>query len=223
MEAPMIDLNLIWDSLPSLLHGAVVSLQITFIAAFIGLAFGSIFGLAETSKSRFMPFAVGTYVTLFRGTPMLVQILFIYYVLPQFGITFSPFWAASLAIGLNSCAYVSQIIRSGINAVPKGQIEAAHTLGFTPIKTMRYIIFPQAVRITLPALGNELITLIKDSSLASIIGVMELTKEASIIRSRTYDAFSILLAVSIIYLVLTATVSFCLKKFEKGLEKHAEG
>lgn len=216
----MIDLTLIWDSLPSLLYGTGVSLRITFIAAFIGLILGSIFGLAETSKSRFILFAIGTYVTLFRGTPMLIQILFIYYVLPQFGLTLAPFWAASLAIGLNSCAYISQIIRAGINAVSKGQIEAAHTLGFTPLKTMRYIVFPQAFRVTLPALGNELITLIKDSSLASIIGVMELTKEASVIRSRTYDAFSILLAVSIIYLILTAMLSFCLKKYEIRLRQY---
>ncbi|MBA3286253.1 MAG: ABC transporter permease subunit, partial [Nitrosopumilus sp.] len=96
-------------------------------------------------------------------------------------------------------------------------IEAAYTLGFTPIKTMRYIVFPQAFRVTLPALGNELITLVKDSSLASIIGVMELTKEASVIRSRTYDAFSIILAVSIIYLILTATLSYFLIKYEARL------
>lgn len=215
----MIDFTLIWNSLPALLHGAAVSLKISFLAAFIGLTFGSIFGLAETSKSRSISYAIGGYVFLFRGTPMLVQILFIYYVLPQLGLTLAPFWAASIAIGLNSCAYISQIIRAGINGISKGQLEAAQALGFSSFKTMRYIIFPQALRITMPALGNELITLIKDSSLASIIGVMELTKEASIIRSRTYDAFSILLAVSIIYLILTACVSFFLKKYEKRLIK----
>lgn len=221
METEMIDLTLIWDSLPSLLYGAGISLQITLIAALIGLTLGSIFSLAETSKSHSIKFAIGTYVTLFRGTPMIVQILFIYYVLPQFGLNLAPFWAASVAIGLNSCAYISQVIRSGINAVPKGQIEAAHTLGFTSLKTMRYIVFPQAFRVTLPTLGNELVTLVKDSSLASIIGVMEITKEASIIRSRTYDAFSILLAVAFIYLILTATLSFCMKKYETRLKKHA--
>lgn len=214
----MIDFTLIWDSLPSLLHGALVSLQITSIAAFIGLTLGSVLGIAETSKSGLVSFAIGTYVTLFRGTPMLIQILFVYYVLPQFGLMIAPFWAASIAIGLNSAAYISQIIRAGVSAVSIGQVEAARTLGFTPFKTIRYIIFPQAFRITLPALGNELVTLIKDSSLASIIGVMELTKEASVIRSRTYDAFSILLTIAIIYLILTATLSFCLKKYEARLK-----
>lgn len=217
----MIDFNLIWDSLPNLLHGTSLSLQIAFIATFIGLILGSVLGLAESAKSPFIRYPIWAYVTLFRGTPMLVQILFVFYVLPQFGIIIAPFWAASLAIGLNSSAYISQTILSGVNAVPKGQIEAAHTLGFSTLQTMRYIIFPQAFRVTLPALGNELVTLIKDSSLASIIGVMELTKEASVIRSRTYDAFSILLAVSVIYLILTATLSFGIKLYEKRLEKHA--
>lgn len=214
----MIDFHLIWNSLPALIHGASLSLQIAFIAAFIGLTLGTILGFAEHYGSKAIQFAIGCFVTLFRGTPMLVQILFVYYVLPQFGLLIEPFWAASLAIGLNSSAYISQIIRSGINAVPEGQMEAAQTLGINKITTMRHIIFPQAFRVTLPALGNELITLVKDSSLASIIGVMELSKEASIIRSRTYDAFSILLAVSLIYLGLTATLSLIIKKLERMLK-----
>lgn len=209
----MIDLTLIWDSLPSLLYGTRVTLEITLIAASIGLTLGSILALAQTSKSRFVTFTIGTYVTVFRGTPMLIQILFIYYVLPQMGVTFAPFWAASVAMGFNSAAYISQVIQGGINGVSKGQLEAAYTLGLSSFKTMRHIVFPQAFRGSAPALGNELTTLIKDSSLASIIGVMELTKEASIIRSRTYDAFSILLAVSLIYLILTATLSFGLRKY----------
>ncbi len=212
----MIDFSLIWESLPSLLEGSLMSLQISLIAAGLGISLGSVFGIVEAKRLPFS-FLVSFYVTLFRGTPMLVQILFVYYVLPQFGVVIAPFWAASFAIGLNSCAYVSQIIRSGIQAVSKGQSEAAYTLGFSSFKTMRYIVFPQALRITLPSLGNEMVTLVKDSSLASIIGVMELSKEASIIRSRTYDAFSILLAVSVIYLILTALLSFCIKKYEKRL------
>lgn len=213
----MIDYELIWESIPALLHGTLTSLEITFIAASIGLSLGTFLGLAQTLKSKIVSFVIGCYVTLFRGTPMLVQILFVYYVLPQFGVTIEPFWAASLAIGLNSAAYISQIIRSGIKSIPVGQWEAALTLGISKFKTLKNIIFPQAFRVALPSLGNELTTLIKDSSLASIIGVMELSKEASIIRSRTYDAFSILLAVSIIYLILTATMSFLVKKYETRL------
>lgn len=216
----MIDFNLIWESLPQLFQGTLISLQITLVAVLIGMTFGSILALAETASLKLIRFFAGTYVTLVRGTPMLVQILFVFYVLPQFGLIVAPFWAASLAIGLNSAAYISQIIKSGVGAVPKGQIEAAYTLGFTKLGTMVHIVFPQAFRITLPALGNELITLVKDTSLASIIGVMELTKEASVIRSRTYDAFSILLAISIIYLLLTATLSFCIKYYEKREKRY---
>lgn len=215
----MIDFSLIWNALPSLLRGTALSLGLTGVAACIGLTLGSIFGLASSAGSRFIASLIGIYVAFFRGTPMLVQILFLYYVLPQFGIVIAPFWAASIAIGLNSAAYISQIILTGINGVPIGQIEAAYTLGFTTIRTLRFIIFPQAFRIALPALGNELITLVKDSSLASIIGVMELSKEASVIRSRTYDAFSILLAVALIYLILTATLSFCIKTYENQVKK----
>lgn len=214
----MIDFDLIWNSVPSLLQGVILSLQISFLAASLGLVFGTFLALAETTKVTPLNYAVIAYVTFFRGTPMLVQILFVYYVLPQFGLMIPPFWAASIAIGLNSAAYISQSIRSGINAVPKGQFEAAKTLGLSHWTTMRAIVLPQAFRVALPALGNEFITLIKDSSLASVIGVMELSKEASIIRSRTYDPFSILLAVSFIYLTLTGVVSLLMNKIEKGVK-----
>lgn len=211
----MIDGQLILESLPSLISGAWVSLQIAFFATWIGLTLGIVLGFAERSQKKILRYSATTYATLFRGTPMLVQILFVYYVLPQFGIRISPFWAATLAIGLNSGAYISQIVRSGISSVQKGQWEAAHTLGLSRWQTVRYIIFPQALRIALPGLGNEWITLVKDSSLASIIGVMELSKEGSVIRSRTYDAFSILLAVSCIYLILTTTLSCIVRNLEK--------
>ncbi len=218
----MIDFPLILESLPSLLHGVLLSLLITFISTSIGFTLGPILGLAHASKYRAVALFASIYVTLFRGTPMLIQILFIYYALPQLGISIEPIWAAGIAIGLNSCAYVSQVIRSGINAIPKGQLEAAHTLGFSTFGVVRFIVLPQAFRTTLPALGNELVTLVKDSSLASFIGVMELTKEASVIRSRTYDAFSILLAVALLYLLLTSTLSFCLKYYANKVGYHAE-
>lgn len=217
MEVKVIDFQLIWNSTPALLHGASLSIQIAFISTFLGFVFGTVLAFSETSKIRCIQWAVQGYIILFRGTPMLVQILFVFYVLPQFGVVISPFWAASLAIGLNSAAYISQIIRSGINSVPKGQIEAAYTLGFSHSMTMRYIVLPQAFKASVPSLGNELTTLIKDSSLASIIGVMELSKEASVIRSHTYDAFSILLAVSIIYLILTTTLWIFVRKLEGAL------
>jgi polar amino acid transport system permease protein len=213
----MIDWPLVQHSLPALFKGACVSLQITSVTICIGFIMGSVLAFMQASKAKNL---VTAYVTLFRGTPMLVQILFVFYVLPQFGLMISPFWAASLAIGLNSAAYVSQIVRSGINAVSKGQFEAAYVLGFSRFQTMRFIVYPQALKAALPSLANELITLVKDSSLASIIGVMELSKEGSLIRSSTYDAFSILLSVAFIYLCLTTVLSFLMKILEKRWAAH---
>ncbi len=217
----MIDFNLIFHSLTNLFHGTLITLKIVLIAFSIGMTIGMIISILETSKSSIIKAIINVYITVLRGTPTLVQILFIYYVVPQFNIPIDPIFAASIAIGLNSSAYVSQIIKSGINAIPSGQFEAAKTLGFSQFITMKDIILPQVFKTSLPSFGNELIAIIKDSSLASIIGVMELSKEASIIRSRTYDAFSILLAISLIYLSLTISVSFLIKKLERKLEINA--
>lgn len=208
----MIDFELIGDSLVPLMRGTVVSLQITAVAMMLGFFLGCLLALLQQMQWAIMRFLAGLYIALFRGTPMLVQILFVYYVLPEFGLPIAPFWAASLAIGMNSGAYISQSIRAGINAVPRGQIEAAKTLGLSPLQIQRYIVLPQALVFALPALSNELVTLVKDSSLASIISVVELSKEGSLIRSRTYDAFSILLAVSAIYLTITSLLSYLLGK-----------
>lgn len=215
----MFDFDLIVQSMPNLLQGALLSCQIAFMAGCLGLVLGVPLAFCELSKIWLLRALVWIYVNLFRGTPMLVQILFVYYVLPQFGVMIAPVWAATLAIGLNSSAYISQIIRGGISAVPYGQIEAAYTLGMSPFAVKRYIVFPQALKVALPGLGNELVTLVKDSSLASIIGVMELSKEGSVIRSRTYDAFSVLLAVSFLYLVMTSLLSFCVTLYEARIKK----
>ncbi|KKM81362.1 MAG: L-cystine transport system permease protein YecS [Candidatus Anoxychlamydiales bacterium] len=218
----MIDTTLIFTSLPKLLYGTLITLQIVVIAFSIGIIFGTLISILETSKSLLIRSITHIYIASLRGTPTLVQILFIYYVLPQFNISIDPLLAASIAIGLNCSAYISQIIKSGINAIPIGQIEAAKTLGLSSFITMKDIILPQVFKTSLPSFGNELIALIKDSSLASIIGVMELSKEGSIIRSRTYDAFSILLAISLIYLLLTTAVSFGIKSLERNLKKNAQ-
>ncbi|MES2199991.1 MAG: ABC transporter permease subunit [Chlamydiota bacterium] len=213
----MIDSSLILDSLPALFKGASLTMQIAGLAAILGLLLGTGLALAQQSKVAAIRFLAGSYITFFRGTPMLIQILFVFYVLPEFGLSISPFWSVTLAMGLNSGAYISQVVRSGINAVSRGQVEAAYVLGLSPFKTLRFVVLPQAFRVTLPALGNEVITLIKDSSLASVIGVMELSKEASIIRSRTYDPFSILLASEVKNLSkapILKKVSFAVKRGE---------
>ena len=216
----MIDIALLQRSLPFLLRGAVISLQIAALACCIGFALGTMLGVLQAKRTRFLRYIIAFYTTIIRGTPMLIQIAFAYFVLPEFGVNLSAFWIAVVAIGLNSSAYVSQIIRSGIASVSKGQIEAAKVLGLNNWQITRYIVLPQAISMVLPALGNEFITLVKDSSLASTIGVMELTKEAALIKSRTYDALTTYVAVTLCYLLMTMTLSFLLTKLEKRMTRH---
>ncbi len=215
-----IDLDLLYQSMPSLLRGAWVSLQIAAFGCAIGLTFGTLLGIMHAGSNKILRILVALYANILRGTPMLVQIAFAYFVLPEVGITMPPFWTAVLAIGLNSSAYISQIIRSGIASVSKGQIEAARVLGLSSFTITSAIVLPQALRIVLPALGNEFITLIKDSSLASTIGVMELSKEGSIIRSQTYDAFTTYAGVAICYLIMTTTLSLIVNALERRMNKH---
>lgn len=217
----MINITLIIESLPVLLRGMLVTLQIAGLGCCIGLSLGIIVGIAQANKNRFIRSVAYVYASLLRGTPMLIQIFMVVYVLPQIGIMIPKFWAAIIAIGLNSSAYVSFIIKSGIQSVARGSIEAAYTLGLSKIQTMRFIILPQALRVVLPALGNEFITLIKDSSLASLVGVVELTQEGRIIIGRTYDALSMYCIIAVIYLLLTTCLSLCVAYLEKRMDYHA--
>ena len=218
----IIDFKLIIDSLPLLLQGALVTLQIAGCGCFIGLILGIILALLHVSKNAFLRSVVTCYVVIIRGTPMLIQILCAFYVLPQLGIRIDALPTAIIAIGLNSAAYISQIIKSGISSVGVGQIEAAKVLGLSTIDTTRYIVLPQALRIVLPALGNEFVTLVKDSALASTIGVAELSKQGRLIISKTYDGISVFFALAIMYLLITSTISFIVAQLEKRMSFHAQ-
>ena len=204
MEIVMINITLIWQSLPALLHGTLITLKIAAYGTLIGFSLGTLLGVARTSKNKLVRLLISLYTTIVRGTPMLFQIIIFVYIIP---LPISELSAAIWAIGINSSAYICEIVRGGILAIPKGQHEAAHVLGLSPWQTYRYIIIPQAFRTLLPSFGNEFITLIKDSSLASIVGVMELFKEGTIVISQHYDAISIYAIVGLIYLVLTSIVS----------------
>jgi ABC-type amino acid transport system permease subunit len=153
---------------------------------------------------------------------MLIQILATYHLINFFGYQISALNSAILSIGLNSGAYISQIILSGINSVNKGQIEAAKALGFSQFQTTRFIVLPQAIRNILPALGNEFVTLIKDSSLASTIGVYELSKQGSIIISQTFDAPTIYIVIGLIYLIMTSTISIAISFLGGKLKYNVE-
>ncbi len=214
-------MEVIQQALPYLLRGTLVTLKIAFFSSLFGFVGGTILGFIHCSHNAVVRSLVTLYVTLFRGTPMLIQIPFFYYLLPHIGIELSLFTTAVIAIGLNSTAYISQIVRSGIMSVPAGQKEAAQVLGFTHFQIMRYIVFPQAIRLVIPALLNEFITLIKDSSLASTIGVVELFKEGTIIISRTYAVIPIYCAIAAIYLCLTTGISVIASIIERKMNINA--
>ncbi len=213
----MIHLTLLGASFTTLLKGALVSLEIAALALIMGSIGGTLLALVFFYGNRLAQIFAHTYVTFFRGTPMLVQILALFFVLPVMGITLPAFWSAVVAIGLNSIAYVSQLVRTGIQSVGIGQLEAAKTLGFSRAQIARLILLPQALRTVLPALSNECITLIKDSSLASVIGVSELTHQGSMIMSRSYDALTIYLGIALMYLAMTTTISLLLHLVERKM------
>lgn len=202
------DWSLIWDNIPILLQGAVITIQITVMAVGCGFFIGMIAALANLSRFRIVRLLVKCYVELFRGTPLLVQIFMIYFALPMvIGQSINPYVAAVTACSINSGAYVSEIFRAGIQSIDKGQMEAGRSLGLTWGQTMRYIVMPQAFKAIIPPLGNEFIAMMKDTSLISVIGFEELTRRGQLIIARTYGSFEIWTAVAIIYLIMTLSIS----------------
>ncbi len=189
----------IWD-------GLGVTLKVTFFAVLLGILLGFLVAVVrstneKTGKLKFLNFLAKVYLTVIRGTPVVVQLLIIYFVI--FGsVKIDKVFVAVLAFGLNSGAYVAEIFRSGIMSIDNGQFEAGRSLGFNYVQTMYHIIMPQAFKNVLPALGNEFIVLLKETSVSGYIAMQDLTKGGDIIRSQTYDAFMPLLAVAAIYLVM---------------------
>lgn len=215
----MLDFNILLNSLPQLIQATGSTLSIALLASLIGLIGGTILGLILSEKNNFLNWVATIYVTVIRGTPMLLQIMFLFILFAKIGINVSSFFTAVIAIGLNSAAYISQIIRTGIKSISRGQIEAAKTLGISKSDLIFHIILPQAFRIITPAIGNEFVTLIKDSSLASLIGVVELIKRGDIIISRTHDAISVYIIIGLIYLTINTILTVIINKVEKSYNK----
>lgn len=213
----MIDILLNKQLLVQLFEGALVTLLLAFSGGIIGFLGGTLLGLALTSHQKSLRILSTIFVTVIRGTPLLLQIMFFYFMLPYLGIHISALVTAIMAIGINSSAYISQIIKAGIASVSKGQIEAAKTLGVSSFNITRYIILPQALRVVLPALGNEFVTLIKESSLASVIGVLELYMRGNIIISHAFNALAIYTVVGIIYLIMTTIISLTILRLENTM------
>lgn len=201
--------------------GLKVTLIVTFCAVLIGVVLGFLLAIVrstydKTGKLKLLNLNCQIYITVIRGTPVVVQLLIIYFVIFA-SVDVSKTIVAILAFGMNSSAYVAEIFRSGIMAVDNGQFEAGRSLGFNYRQTMIYIIMPQAFKNVLPALGNEFIVLLKETSVAGYIALQDLTKGGDIIRSRTYDALMPLMAVAIIYLVMVMIFSKLVSMLERRL------
>lgn len=204
-----------------ILDGLGVTLQVTFFAVIIGIVIGFLIAIVrstydKTGKLKILNFICKIYLTVIRGTPVVVQLLIIYFVI--FGSAdISKVLVAIMAFGFNSGAYVAEIFRSGIMSIDNGQFEAGRSLGFNYVQTMIHIIMPQAFKNVLPALGNEFIVLLKETSVSGYIALQDLTKGGDIIRSRTYDAFMPLIAVALIYLVMVMIFTKLVNMLERRL------
>lgn len=206
--------------LPLLFIGVRITVTITLLSVLTGLVIGTFVGMARLAKSPFLYWPATVYVEFIRGTPLLVQLVLVYYALPQaIGVNLPEMLAGWLAFSINSGAYVSEIVRAGIQSIDRGQTEAARSLGMTFAQAMRYIILPQAFRNIMPALGNEFITLLKDSALMSTIAVPELMRYGQMMVGRTAEPFPIYITVGAIYLALTLPLSLIVRRMERRLGK----
>lgn len=214
-----------------LLKGLGVTLEITFFALLIGIFIGFLVAIVRSTHDmnlanrkcrvfgdyvlKIFNAICNIYITVIRGTPVVIQLMIMYYII--FASSRDGIVAAVLSFGINSGAYVAEIVRSGIMSIDRGQFEASRSLGFNYSSTMIHIIIPQAFKNVLPALGNEFIVLLKETSVAGYVALQDLTYVGNLIRSRTYEAFFPLVTVAVIYLVIVLIISFFLKKLERRL------
>lgn len=208
--------------LPQLLKGAQTTILLTICAVTMGLFFSIFLALGKMSRNKLLSGLCNAYIFFFRGTPILMQLYFIYFGLPQINMALSinsRFFAAFLAFSLNSAAYCSEIIRAAIQSIDKGQFEASQVLGFTKAQTMRLVIFPQSIRRLIPPVANEFIMVLKDASLVSIIALADLTKVTRAISSSTGTAL-VYIPAMVIYLIMTAFFEFFFRRMEARFSRY---
>jgi len=205
--------------LPVLLQGALLTLEVSVLAIVIASLLGVVGAVMRLSKTPLLSAIGGAYVEIFRNTPLLVQIFFMFFGLARVGIRLSAFQAGLLALSLYTGAYNTEVFRAGLEAVPRGLHEAATALGLKPWQRFRFVVLPVAVRITLPALGNNFIALVKNSSLVSTIGIVELTFLARDLEAWTFRSFEIYALATIIYLVMVLFLSVGLRAVEVRLNR----
>ena len=206
------NLSAIWRSVPFLLKGLPITLSLTGLSGLIGIGIGLILALMKISKSKIFRWFALVYIDLFRGTPLLLQIMIVYYALP---LNIDAFSAAVVALSLNSAAYIAEIFRAGIESISKGQMEAALSVGMNYSQAMRYIIIPQTIRRIIPPTTNEIVALLKDTSLVMVIGLAEIVYKAKQIGSATANFFTPMIFAAVLYLIFTVPLTRYAEKLER--------
>lgn len=204
----------LWPYLPGFLEASWLALQIALVTILVSWLCGLVAALAKRSRIRPVRWAAEFYIWFIRGTPTLIQVFIIYFGLPQTGINMSPFIAGVVALGISSGAYVAEVIRTGLNAIPKGQFDAATALGLDRSDAMRFVILPQVIRIIIPALTNEAINTLKNTSLLSAITVVELTLHAQTMIAATFRPFEFYILAALLYLAMTSLLSWFANWYE---------
>ncbi|MFJ3050047.1 amino acid ABC transporter permease [Pseudomonas nitroreducens] len=202
------------DFLPILLSGAVVTVQVTIASFLLSSLIGLAFALMMVSKIRAVALFGISVVNVIRGLPIIVQLFYIYFVLPDFGVQLSAMQAGIIGLGIAYSAYQAENFRAGIQAIQQGQIEAAESLGMRGPMIMRRVVLPQAFRIALPPYGNTLVMMLKDSSLVSTITVAEMTRAGQLIASSTFENMTVYTLVALLYLALSLPLSYALRRLE---------
>ena len=203
------------EFLPILLQGAVVTVQVTALSFLLSSAIGLVLALGKLSSVRAVSWAASTVVNVIRGLPIIVQLFYIYFVLPEVGIQLTAFQAGVIGLGIAYSAYQAENFRAGIEAVDRGQREAALAMGMRPALLMRRVVLPQAFRIALPPYGNTLVMMLKDSSLVSTITVAEMTRQGQLIAASTFQNMTVYTLVALLYLAMSLPLVWGLRRLEK--------
>lgn len=202
---------------PLFLEGATTTVLLSFFSVIVGVGCGTLMALARLSTNKFLSKAAKVYIDIIRGTPLLVQLYLVYFGLATV-LDLNDFVSGVIAVSVNTTAYIAEIIRSGIQSVDKGQMEAARSMGMPKGMAMRQIILPQAMKNILPAIGNEFATLIKETSIVSLIGIHDLMYSSDTVRGATFTVFIPLLMTAFLYFVMTTTIAFFMDKLERKLQ-----
>ncbi len=223
------DFPLIWQSLPSLLNGLVLTVQLTVISVPIGLCLALPLGIIRASSNSWVSRLIYLYTYVFRGTPLLIQLFLIYYGLAQFAVIKSSFlwvflregyWCSLLAFILNTAAYTTEIIRGAIQNVSFGEVEAARAIGMSRGLVLRRVVLPQAFRIMLPAYSNEVVLMLQATSVASLVTVMDLTGTARVIIAKSFAPYELFITIALMYLTITYGIIWLFKIWERHLMRH---